>query len=118
MPNNKTPGNDGLSKEFYETWDEIKDVFLNSVKETKEIDSLSVSQRQAIIKLLQKKDRYKRYIKNWRQISLLNVDTQKICKAFAENLKEALASIISQIQRAYVKNRCISENSRMIADIN
>ena len=28
MQNNKTPGNDGLTKEFYETfWNEIKHVF-------------------------------------------------------------------------------------------
>ena len=56
MPNNKTPRNDGLSKEFYETfWAKIKDVFLTSLKEAKEIGFLCVSQRQAIIKLLEKK---------------------------------------------------------------
>ena len=36
MPNNKTPGKDGLSKEFYETfWEDIKDVFINSLKQVK-----------------------------------------------------------------------------------
>lgn len=31
IPNNKTPGNNGLSKEYYGTfWDELKDAFLNS----------------------------------------------------------------------------------------
>ena len=35
--NNKTPGNDGLTKEFYETfWNEIKYVFLKSLKEPNE----------------------------------------------------------------------------------
>ena len=35
--NNKTPGNDGLTKEFYETfWNEIKYVFLKSLKEANE----------------------------------------------------------------------------------
>ena len=30
MPNNKSPGNDGLSKGFYEAyWEDIKDVFIN-----------------------------------------------------------------------------------------
>ena len=57
MPNNKTPGKDGLSKEFYETfWEDIKDVFINSLKETKIEGSLSISQRQAVIKLLEKKE--------------------------------------------------------------
>ena len=48
------------------TQPKIKDVFLHSLKEAKEIGYLSVSQRQAIIKLLEKKDRYKKHIKNWR----------------------------------------------------
>ena len=35
--NNKTPGNDGLTKEFYETfWNEIKYIFLKSLKEANE----------------------------------------------------------------------------------
>ena len=32
MPNNKSPGNDGLTKEFYETfWEEIKIPLCNSI---------------------------------------------------------------------------------------
>ena len=47
VPNNKTPGNDGLPKEFYETfWEDIKDVFINSLKQAKIEGSLSISQRQ------------------------------------------------------------------------
>ena len=40
MENNKSPGNDGLTKEFYVFfWDEIKELFINSSRtalETKE----------------------------------------------------------------------------------
>ena len=36
IPNNKTPGNDDLSKQFYENfWEDIKDVFINSLKQAK-----------------------------------------------------------------------------------
>ena len=56
--------------------------------------SLSISQRQAVMKLLEKKDRDKRYTKNWRPISLLNIDTKIISKAFATiNLFYLLSSI-------------------------
>ena len=56
MQNNKSPGNDGLTKKFYETfWDDLKEILVNSVREAKEIRHLSTSQRQAIIKLIEKK---------------------------------------------------------------
>ena len=56
MQNNKTPGNDRLTKQFYKTFcNEIKYVFLNSLKQAKEKSQLSISQRQAVIKLIEKK---------------------------------------------------------------
>ena len=117
MPNNKSSCNDGLSKEFYEAfWEDIKDVFINSLKKAKIKSSLSILQRQAIIKLLQKKSRDKRFIKNWRPISLLNVDTKILSKAFAAKLKSILPSIISSNQTAYLEKRCISESGRLIFD--
>ena len=36
----------------------------------------STSQKQAVIKLIEKKNRDKRFIKNWRAISLLNIDVK------------------------------------------
>ena len=46
MENNKTPRNDRLTKEFYEMfWNEIKYVFLKSLKQAKETGQLSNSQR-------------------------------------------------------------------------
>ena len=36
MQNDKSPGNDGLTKEFYETfWDDLKEIFVNSVEKLK-----------------------------------------------------------------------------------
>ena len=64
MHNNKSPGNDGLNKELYEGfWDEIKELLIASATEAKHRGELSISQRQAIIKLtknkIEKKDKLK-----------------------------------------------------------
>ena len=57
MSNKKPPVNDGLSKEFFETfWEDRKYVFINSLKEATIKGSLSISQRQAITKRLGNKD--------------------------------------------------------------
>ena len=56
MQNNKSPRNNGLTKEFYECFcNEIKEMFINSVIETKNKGELSTSKRQAIVKLIEKK---------------------------------------------------------------
>ena len=40
MQNDTPPGNDGLTKEFYETfWYKLKEIFVDSVLEAKEKDS-------------------------------------------------------------------------------
>ena len=56
MKNDKSSGNGGLTKEFYVTFrDDIKAIFISSLKHAKERKELSISQRQAIIKLTEKK---------------------------------------------------------------
>ena len=56
MQNNKSPGNDGLTKEFYGGfWNEFKELLIASVTELKNKDKLSILQRQAIIELIEKK---------------------------------------------------------------
>ena len=56
MSNGKSPGNDGLTKEFFETfWCEVKKPFLSCVLHSIGKEELCTSQRQAIIKLIEKK---------------------------------------------------------------
>ena len=118
MPNNKTPGNDGLGKEFYEAfWNELKDPLLKSFYHAKTYKEFSTSQRQAIIKLLEKKDRDKRLIKNWRPISLQNTNLNIFSKASAAKVKSVLPSLITSQQTTYVQNRYIGEAGRLTSDI-
>ena len=98
MPNNKSPENDGLRKEFYEIfWEEIKIPLCNSITKSYQNWELSISQRQAVIKLIEEKDEDKKLIKNWRPISLLNIDTKRISKVLAERLKKVLPLISNNL---------------------
>ena len=86
--------------------------------EAKEKGYLSISQRDRdIIKLEIKKDRDKTFIKNWRLLSLFNVDLKIISKALSEKLRKVLPGLISSQQTAYVKNRHIGESGRLISDV-
>ena len=72
---------------------------LSLLQQKQNTGELSISQRQAIIKLIEKKDRDKRYI------SLLNVDTKIILKALSERLNNVLSILISTQQTAYIKKQ-------------
>ena len=62
MPIGKSLGHDGLTKEFYEHFlDNLKSFIIDSSKQSKIDVHFSISQRQAIIKLVAKKDRDKRF---------------------------------------------------------
>ena len=94
MKNDKTPGNNELSKEFHEFfWDDVKIPLLASINDAFIKEELSKSQKQAVIKLIEKKDRDERIIKNWRPISLLNTDLKLISKALATRLKNTLVRL-------------------------
>ena len=54
--NNKSPGNHGLTKKFYNGfWNGIIELLIASVTETKNRVELSILQGQSIIKLIEKK---------------------------------------------------------------
>ena len=85
--NNKSPGNDGLTVEFYRYfWNEIKGVLIPCYNRGYDKQILTVSQRQAVITLLDK-DKDRLLLKNWRPISLLNTDYKIMTKAIANRIK-------------------------------
>ena len=98
--NDKTPGNDGLTVEFYKFfWSEIGTFLVDSLNYAYFHGELSNSQKQAVITLIEKKDKDRRWIKNWRPISLVNV--VKIgSKAIAKRLDTVLPHVIHYDQNA------------------
>ena len=115
---NKSPGNDGLTVEFYNAfWESLGKLLVDSLNCSFDKGELSNSQKQAIITLIEKKDKDKRKISNWRPISLINVDVKIGSKAIALRLQTVLPRIIHHNQHAYVKGRTINDAIRTIDDI-
>ena len=116
--NNKTPGNDGLTIEFYRSFWLLGEMLVKSLNYSYKHGELSSSQKEAVIVLIEKKkDRDRRQIKNWRPISLINVDVKIGTKAIGKTLEKVLPEIIHHNQNAYVKGRTIFDAVRTIDDI-
>lgn len=119
MQNNKTPGTDGLSAEFYKHfWNQISTIMLNSFNHSFTTGNLTAEQRRGMITLIPKKTQDVSKLKNWRPITLLNIDYKIITKVIASRMKTVLQRIISNDQTGFLKNRFIGENIRLILDIN
>jgi len=114
----KCPGNDGLSAEFYvHFWKNIKTALLECIHENIEKGQMSTSQRQSVISLLEKEGKDKLYLKNWRPISLINVDAKIFSKTLAVRLRKVLNNLIKPEQVAYVNDRFIGDGVRVIHDV-
>ena len=56
MENNKSPGNNGLTRKFYITfWNEVKGTFLLAIEKAHFVKQLIALQKQAVIKFIEKK---------------------------------------------------------------
>jgi len=118
MKRNKSPGSDGFTVEFYiHFWNELKHPMLKSFQESFEKESLSTSQKLGIITCLPKPGKSKEDIKNWRPISLLNVDYKILSGVIANRLKSVLDSIISHSQKGFISGRYIGECTRLVSDL-
>ena len=118
MKNNKSPGPDGFSVEFYKFF--FRDIgmfWLRSINEGFYKGQLSVTQRQGIIVCIPKDNKPKQYIKNWRPISLLNISYKILSTCIANRLKTFLHDIIHDNQKGFMKGRYIGENIRKLYDI-
>ena len=116
--NDKSPGEDGFTVEFYKFFYDLlgKDL-LASFNEAYETNELTISQRGGIITLLPKEDGSLPELQNWRPITLLNVDCKIAAKGIAKRIEVVLPGLIHPDQTGFVKGRYIGENIRLITDL-
>lgn len=110
MANNKSPGLDGLTREYYSVFYDILkydliDIYIN----IQNIDNIPTEFSTGLIKLLFKKGD-PRQLKNWRPISLINTDMKILTSIITNRLKAVMHKFIKPHQTCGVKNRFIFEN--------
>ena len=116
MKENKSPGLDGLSIEFYKTfWNELSGILIDSYNEAFETGELSDSRNLSVLSLIFKKGN-RSELKNYRPISLSNVDYKILAFVLANRLQDVIGQIVSTDQTGYIKKRFIGTNIRKILD--
>jgi len=117
MSRNKTPGSDGLPMEFYLTfWDVLSADLVEVLNFSHSCGSLSTSQRRGFISLVPKKGDL-RLRKNWRPITLLNVDYKIASRTISARLLRVLHLIVSPDQTGSVPGRFIGETVILLQNI-
>ena len=118
MGKNKTPGPDGLTVEFYKYfYDDLSALFLKLVEEVYNTGRLPDSLTLSYITVLPKDNPDKTSLKNYRPISLLNVDYKIISKTISNKLRPIMGTIINDDQQCSVKDRKIQNHLHFIRDL-
>ena len=109
----KSPGWDGLTAEFYQHfWDEIRMTLFPSFVESVDNNCLSPSQRIGVINLIPKPKKPPDlvFLKNWRPITLLNVDYKIFDHVIKHRIVETLPHVLSKVQSGFQSGRSTSDN--------
>ena len=117
MARHKAPGSDKLPMEFYvKFWDLLGEDLVCVLNSCLRSGRLSLSQHRGIISLSFKKgDRLD--IRNWRPISLLNVDYKLAARAIAGRLLKVIHIVVAKDQTCGVPGRFIGENVAFLRDV-
>ena len=97
--NDKSPGCDGVTAEFYQTFfGVIGSDLVDVMNYAFENEKLTLTMRRGIIVLIWKGNERK-YFNNWRPISLLNCDYKIITKILASRISDFIPKIIHPNQK-------------------
>jgi len=118
MDNNKSPGSDGLTKEFYLSFfDVLGDVLLNVYLLSFNSKLLPDTMRTSYITLICKDQNNSSDLKFWRPISLLNYDYKILSKLLTKRLSLVMDEIVHPDQTCAVKGRSILDNVHLMRNI-
>ena len=116
LKKDKSPGCDGLTKEFYDFfWEKLQDLYVECIKEVEEVGELSELQKVGLIRISYKKNG-RIHIGNYRPITLLNVDLKVLTRALAKRMMTVLPYLIHDNQTC-VPGRKITKNIHIVQDL-
>uniref|UniRef100_A0A670KAD3 Reverse transcriptase domain-containing protein n=1 Tax=Podarcis muralis TaxID=64176 RepID=A0A670KAD3_PODMU len=114
----KSPGPDGLTSKYYKI---LKDYLIQPLMEVSneimEGKKAPESWKEAFITLIPKSEAEKTQLKNYRPISLLNVDYKIFADILASRFKKVLNEVIHKDQAGFLPGRHLFANTRNIIDI-
>ena len=118
MNENSAPGPNGLTVKFYKTFfTELAPLLVQMIDSAIKGEGLSAELKQSHITLIPKDSGDPLLTKNYRPISLLNIEYKLITKVLANKVSPFLESIVNSDQAAAIKDRNIQNHNHLIRDI-
>uniref|UniRef100_A0A3B4YV99 Reverse transcriptase domain-containing protein n=1 Tax=Stegastes partitus TaxID=144197 RepID=A0A3B4YV99_9TELE len=118
LKNNKAPGPDSLTPEFYKAFcDLLIDPLLDMLSYSFNSGGLPHTMMDANIFLILKKGKAAEDCASYRPISLLDVDRKLLAKILARRLEGILSDIISVDQTGFISGRNSSNNTRRLLNL-
>lgn len=110
------PGPDGISHIYIKKlWDILGPLILDAWHHSLEINKKTTSHERSYLRLIPKPGEDIMLLTNWRPITLSNCDHKLITRVYNNSLINIVGKYISITQTAYIKNRNITDNIRIIS---
>ena len=111
MKNDKCPGLDGLTKEFYVTFfDTLSEPLFRLYYHCLNTGSLNPTARKGVIQLIPKRGRDETRIGSWRPLMILDYDYKVLARVLAIRMDSVMNQIIGPKQTGFVRGRNIAHN--------